>query len=405
MSALNQKKILLGVSGGIAAYKSADLVRRLKEQGAQVRVVMTDGAQTFVTPLTFQAVSGEPVHTDLLNADAEAAMGHIELARWADAILIAPASADVMARIASGLANDLLSTIVLASNAPVMVAPAMNQQMWANSATQDNVQVLQKRGIKVFGPGSGSQACGEVGLGRMLEPMELTTLLSAHFADKVLAGIKVVITAGPTREAIDPVRYLSNHSSGKMGYALAEAAINAGAQVVLVSGPVALAAPAGCRTLMVDSAEQMKAAVFSEVSDTQVFIACAAVADYRSETVAAQKIKKTGDTLTLALVKNPDILSEVSALAKRPLCVGFAAETENVLAHATSKLQRKKLDMIFANDVSRSDIGFGCENNAITALIRDGNKVNQIDLPSQHKRSLAQALIGLVAQEFKKQHG
>ena len=405
MSALNQKKILLGVSGGIAAYKSADLVRRLKEQGAQVRVVMTDGAQTFVTPLTFQAVSGEPVHTDLLNADAEAAMGHIELARWADAVLIAPASADVMARIAGGLANDLLSTIVLATNAPVMVAPAMNQQMWANSATQENLQRLQARGIKVFGPGSGSQACGEVGLGRMLEPTELAALLSAHFADKLLAGLKVVITAGPTREAIDPVRYLSNHSSGKMGYALAEAALNAGAQVILVSGPVALAAPIGCQAVMIDSAEQMKAAVFAEINDAHVFIACAAVADYRAETVAAQKIKKTGDTLTLTLVKNPDILSEVSALAKRPLCVGFAAETENVLAHATSKLERKKLDMIFANDVSRSDIGFGCENNAITALIRDGNNVNQIELPSQHKRSLAQALIRLVAQEFKKQHG
>lgn len=396
---------MLGVSGGIAAYKSADLVRRLKDQGAQVKVVMTAGAQTFVTPLTFQALSGEPVHTDLLDADAEAAMGHIELARWADLLLIAPASADLLARMATGMANDLLSTVVLATSAPVAVAPAMNQQMWAHAATQDNIAQLAGRGVQVWGPAAGSQACGEVGLGRMLEPMELLERVMAQFAEKILAGKRVVITAGPTREAIDPVRYLSNHSSGKMGFALAEAAAQAGADVVLVSGPVSLPTPVGCLRVDVDSAEEMKAAVMSAVADSDVFIACAAVADYRAEKIADQKIKKKTDTLTLNLIKNPDILAEVSALSKRPYCVGFAAETEQVLTHAEDKLTRKKLDMIFANDVSRSDIGFGCENNAITALIRRGNGVEQQDLPAQPKRTLARALIQLIAKEYTPHHG
>jgi phosphopantothenoylcysteine decarboxylase/phosphopantothenate--cysteine ligase len=341
------------------------------------------------------------VHTDLLSADAEAAMGHIELARWADAVLIAPASADLMARLAGGLANDLLSTVVLATRAPVLLAPAMNQQMWANPATQDNLARLAARGLTIFGPASGAQACGEVGPGRMLEPAELVALLEGRFVAPVLAGKKLVITAGPTREPIDPVRYLSNHSSGKMGYALAEAARSAGAEVVLVSGPVALPRPEGCRFVAVESALEMHAAVMAAVPGADIFIACAAVADYRPEGVATQKIKKHSDTLTLQLVKNPDILAEVAALPARPLCVGFAAETEAVVAHARAKLDKKKLDLIFANDVSRSDIGFGCDNNAITALVRRGGEVVQSELPCQSKRALARALIELIAAELR----
>lgn len=405
MSALSAKKILLGVSGGIAAYKSADLVRRLKEQGAVVKVVMTAGAQTFVTPLTFQALSGEPVHTDLLDADAEAAMGHIELARWADLVLIAPASADLLARLAAGMADDLLSTLVLATAAPVAVAPAMNQQMWAHPATQNNIAQLAGRGVRVWGPAAGEQACGEVGPGRMLEPLQLVAEVSGHFSEKLLAGKKLVITAGPTREAIDPVRYLSNHSSGKMGYALAEAAARAGAEVTLVSGPVSLPVPHGCLMVSVDSAADMHAAVLSAVGSAAIFVACAAVADYRADVVASQKIKKKDDTLTLKLVKNPDILADVAALPKRPFCVGFAAETEQVLSHAEDKLRRKNLDMIFANDVSRADIGFGCENNAITALIRRGEQTEQLELPNQSKRTLAQALVQIIAKEYFAHHG
>ena len=399
-ASLQGKRILLGVTGGIAAYKAAELVRRLKDEGADVRVVMTKGAREFVTPLTFQAVSGNPVGTNLLDPAAEAAMGHIELARWAELVLIAPASADVLAKMAAGLADDLLTTLVLATAAPVLVAPAMNQQMYAHPATQANLTTLKARGVLQLGPASGNQACGEVGPGRLLEPLELVSMVSAYFVPKSLLGRKIVITAGPTREPIDPVRYLSNHSSGKMGYALAEAAAAAGGEVVLVSGPVSMATPPGVRRLNVDSAAEMHAAVMKEVADSAIFIGCAAVADYRLASVATQKIKKTSDALELKLVKNPDILAEVSALAQRPFCVGFAAETEQVLAHAESKLQRKKLDMICANDVSQAGLGFGCDDNAVTVLIRAADSVHQQALPAQNKRLLARALIALIASEY-----
>ncbi|MFZ5844712.1 MAG: bifunctional phosphopantothenoylcysteine decarboxylase/phosphopantothenate--cysteine ligase CoaBC [Pseudomonadota bacterium] len=404
-ASLHGKRILLGVTGGIAAYKAAELVRRLKDEGADVRVVMTKGAREFVTPLTFQAVSGNPVGTDLLDPAAEAAMGHIELARWAELVLIAPASADVLAKLAAGLADDLLTTLVLATAAPVLIAPAMNQQMYAHPATQANLATLKSRGVLQLGPASGNQACGEVGPGRLLEPLELVSMVSAYFVPKSLLGRKIVITAGPTREPIDPVRYLSNHSSGKMGYALAEAAAAAGAEVVLVSGPVSIATPPGVRRLNVDSAAEMHAAVMREVADSAIFIGCAAVADYRLATVASQKIKKTSDELELKLVKNPDILAEVSALARRPFCVGFAAETEQVLAHAESKLQRKKLDMICANDVSQAGLGFGCDDNAVTVLIRQAGTIRQQALPAQNKRLLARALIALIADEYRQRAG
>lgn len=404
-ASLQGKRILLGVTGGIAAYKSAELTRRLKDEGADVRVVMTKGAREFVTPLTFQAVSGNPVGTDLLDPAAEAAMGHIELARWADLVLIAPASADVIAKLAAGLADDLLTTLVLATAAPVLVAPAMNQQMYAHPATQANLATLKARGVLLLGPASGNQACGEVGPGRLLEPLELVAMVSAYFVPKALLGKKIVITAGPTREPIDPVRYLSNHSSGKMGYALAEAAVAAGAETVLVSGPVSLPVPPGVRRLSVESAAEMHAAVLAEIGNSSIFIGCAAVADYRLASVAPQKIKKTSDELELKLVKNPDILAEVSARPDRPFCVGFAAETEQVLTHAESKLQRKKLDMICANDVSQTGLGFGCDDNAVTVLMRAGSGVRQQALPAQNKRLLARALISLIASEYQSRHG
>ncbi len=402
---LQSKRILLGVSGGIAAYKAAELTRRLRDAGAEVRVVMTAGAQAFITPLTFQALSGQPVHTGLLDPQAEAAMGHIELARWAEAVLIAPASADLLARMAGGQAGDLLSTLVLATAAPVFVAPAMNAHMLSHPATQSNLTTLAARGVIVIPSASGDLACGETGAGRLPEVPELIDAVSAHFArNAVLAGKKLVITAGPTREAIDPVRYLSNHSSGKMGYALAEAAVAAGAAVTLISGPVDVPAPNGCTLVKVETAAAMHAAVMQAVAGADVFIACAAVADYRPETVAAQKIKKTADTLNLTLVKNPDILADVAARPDRPFCVGFAAETNDVLQHAESKLQRKKLDMICANDVSCAGIGFGADNNAITVLIRDGATVRREVLDTAAKRMLSRQLMQLIAKESGKRH-
>ncbi|TAL00930.1 MAG: bifunctional phosphopantothenoylcysteine decarboxylase/phosphopantothenate--cysteine ligase CoaBC, partial [Porticoccaceae bacterium] len=328
MGTLANKRVILGVTGGIAAYKSAELLRRLQTAGAEVRVVMTAAATEFVTPLTFQALSGHPVHLDLLDPAAEAAMGHIALARWADVILVAPASADFIARLAQGEGSDLLTTLCLASIGPVAVAPAMNQAMWAKPATSANVGTLRERGIHVFGPAAGYQACGDTGAGRMEEPAVLALEVAELFATGALEGRKVVITAGPTREAIDPVRYLSNHSSGKMGYALAEAAREAGADTVLISGPVALPAPARVRCVKVTSAAEMLAASLAEVGDADLFIAAAAVADYRPRTVAGQKIKKSGDILTLELEPNPDIVATVAALPKRPFVVGFAAETE-----------------------------------------------------------------------------
>lgn len=393
-SQLYGRNILLGVTGGIACYKSCELVRRLKEFGADVRVVMTKGAQAFITPLSFQAVSGQPVHTELLDEKSEAGMGHIELAKWADRVLIAPASANFIERLARGSADDLLSTVCLATQAPIQVAPAMNQAMWSNRACQNNIHHLKNNSIAIFGPGIGDQACGDKGAGRMLEPMELVDLVANSFATGPLTGKKVLITAGPTREAIDPVRYLSNHSSGKMGYTLCKAAADQGAEVVLISGPVSLPSPARVRRINVQSAQEMLDAVMAEVNDTDLFIACAAVADYRIAEVAEQKIKKTDDRLVLELVKTGDILETVGQLNTKPFCVGFAAESERLLEHARAKLLRKNVDMIIANDISRKDIGFEQDDNEVCLITTSGEKL----LPKADKSILARQLIDEICQ-------
>ncbi|MBK8509674.1 MAG: bifunctional phosphopantothenoylcysteine decarboxylase/phosphopantothenate--cysteine ligase CoaBC [Candidatus Competibacter sp.] len=415
---LAKKRILLGVTGGIAAYKSPDLVRRLREVGAVVEVAMTPAAAAFVAPLTFQAVSGRPVHTELLDANAEAGMGHIELARWADLILIAPATADFLARLAHGLADDLLSTLCLATDQPIAVAPAMNRLMWQNPATQDNCRLLARRGVKIWGPGVGEQACGEIGAGRMLEPVELCTLAIEHFrapptsesGEKPstsapeplsvhdLQGIRVLLTAGPTREALDPVRFISNRSTGKMGFAVAEAAAAAGGRVTLVSGPVALKTPAGVERIDVESALEMHAAVMERAHQADIFIAAAAVADYRAADPAERKIKKTRDVLTLELLRNPDILAEVAALnSHRPFTVGFAAETHDVAHYAEEKRRRKNLDMIAANQVGVAGSGFESEQNALQVLWEGGEHI----LPLTDKTLLARQLVALIAQRYR----
>ena len=394
------KRILLGVTGGIAAYKSADLVRRLRERGAQVQVVMTEGAQKFVTPTTFQALSGRTVRTDLWDAAHEAAMGHIELARWAELLLVAPASADFLARLAHGLADDLLSTLALATAAPIAVAPAMNQLMWGNAATQANVALLTQRGVRVLGPGVGDQACGETGPGRMLEPLEIAALIAPLLRHEgPLQGHRVLVTAGPTRECIDPVRFVSNRSSGKMGFAVAQALQEVGAEVVLVSGPVSLPTPFGVRRIDVESCEQMYAAVQRELPGTAIFIGTAAVADYRPTQCAPQKIKKTGESLQLELTRTVDILAHVSACTPRPFVVGFAAETHAVEHHARAKLLAKNLDLIAANEVGHSK-AFDCDHNALLVLWRGGGR---IELPSASKCELANALTGLIVERFQEQ--
>lgn len=398
------KRVLLGVSGGIAAYKSPDLVRRLRDRGHEVRVVMTRAAQDFITPLSLQAVSGQPVHTTLLDEQAEAAMGHIELARWADVVLIAPASADIIARLAHGLADDLLSTLCLASEAPIVLAPAMNRRMWAAAATQANVKTLRARGVCLLGPGSGDQACGEVGEGRMLEPAELAAdldaLVFADSGDPGLTGLGVLITAGPTREAIDPVRYISNHSSGKMGYAVAAAARAGGASVILVSGPSDLPAPPGVERVNVESAAEMRDAVMSRVEGCDIFIAAAAVSDYRPAERAEQKIKKKAKALELALVRNVDILAEVASGDHPPFTVGFAAETEKLETYAREKLRRKSLDMIAANPVAGPNLGFGVDTNRLRAFWKDG----EADLGEASKTELANRLVALVVERFREKH-
>jgi phosphopantothenoylcysteine decarboxylase/phosphopantothenate--cysteine ligase len=389
---LANKQIILGVTGGIAAYKSADLTRRLREAGAQVRVVMTANAKEFITPLTMQAVSGNPVHDDLFDLQAEAAMGHIELARWADVILVAPATADFMARLARGEANDLLTTLCLAAKAPIALAPAMNQGMWKNTLTQDNLQALKNKKIHVLGPGEGNQACGDVGPGRMLEPLEIVARVQEIFATGSLAGQRVLITAGPTREAIDPVRYLTNGSSGKMGYALAAAAQAAGAQVTLISGPVSLEKPARVTCVNVVTAQQMFDAVMDKIADYDIFMSVAAVADYRCQTVSPQKIAKEDKTISLVLEPNPDIVKTVAALDKPPFVVGFAAQTENLLTHAKEKLQKKKLHMVIANQVGEG-IGIGSDDNEVTVLWAKEHK----NLSRMSKQKLARELIELIA--------
>jgi phosphopantothenoylcysteine decarboxylase / phosphopantothenate---cysteine ligase len=390
------KRILLGVTGGIAAYKSPDLVRRLRERGAEVQVVMTAAAREFVTATTFQAVSGRPVRTDLWDATAEAAMGHIELARWAEVILIAPATADFMARLAAGQADDLLTTLCLATEAVVAVAPAMNHVMWSNAATRANVATLQQRGIQIFGPGSGDQACGEIGEGRMLEPLDLVDRVAAlPQGDGPLRGRKVLISAGPTRERIDPVRFISNRSSGKMGFAVAQAAREAGAEVVLVSGPVSLPTPPGVRRIDVESAADMLTAVLKEVEGVDIFISTAAVADYRPARPADQKIKKTSDTLDLCMERTSDVLATVAARTDRPFVVGFAAETESVEQNARLKLLKKNLDMIAANEVGH-DKAFDCEDNQLIVLWRNGRH----ELGKASKLALARELVALIAESF-----
>jgi phosphopantothenoylcysteine decarboxylase / phosphopantothenate---cysteine ligase len=391
------KHILLGVTGGIAAYKAPDLVRRLRERGAEVQVVMTAAAREFVTPTTFQAVSGRTVRSDLWDAAAEAAMGHIELARWAEAVLIAPASADFLARLAAGLADDLLTTLCLATAAPIAVAPAMNHLMWSNGATRANIATLAERGVQVYGPGEGDQACGETGEGRMLEPLELAGRLQTLLlpADGALAGRRVLITAGPTRERIDPVRFISNRSSGKMGFAVAQAAREAGASVVLVAGPVGLPTPAGVTRIDVESAAEMLTVVLRELPGTEVFISTAAVADYRPARAAEQKIKKTSDTLELAMERTADVLATVAARSERPFVVGFAAETESIEQNARTKLLKKNLDMIAANEVGQ-DKAFDCEDNQLLVLSRGARH----ELPRAGKLTLARGLIALIGQEL-----
>ena len=401
MTAIANKRILLGITGGIAAYKCAELTRRLTERGAEVRVVMTQSAQEFITPLTLQAVSGFPVSHSLLDPAAEAGMGHIELAKWADLVLIAPATANFIAKLTAGIADDLLSTLCLATPAPIAIAPAMNQVMYQAPATQANLATLRQRQVTLWGPAAGVQACGDVGPGRMVNPDELVTAVVDYFIQQaqpqLLAGKNVMITAGPTREAIDPVRYISNHSSGKMGYALAQAARSLGANVTVVSGPVALAAPAECNLVKVISALDMHAAVMADIDQQDIFIACAAVADYRPDTIAEQKIKKTNsDDMVVRMIKNPDIVASVAALENSPFTVGFAAETQDVEHYARDKMQRKNLAMIAANDVSQSGQGFNAEDNALTVFWPQG--MTQIALAS--KQDVAAQLLQLIATQF-----
>ena len=393
---LDKTNIILGITGGIAAYKTPDLVRKLVAKGANVRVVMTDSAKEFVSPLALQAVSGNSISDNLLDKDAEAAMGHIELACWADKLLIAPATANFMAKLTHGLADDLLSTLCLATTAPIYVAPAMNQQMWNADATQANLNSLELRKVQFLGPAQGEQACGDVGPGRMLEPQEIADLLWQQTPEKTLTGKRITITAGPTREEIDPVRYLSNHSSGKMGYALAIAAQELGATVTLISGPVNLLPPANIQTIPVSSAQQMHDAVMHTTHTCDIFIGCAAVADYRVQHTSNQKIKKSNSELTLTFVKNPDILSDVAHLTNAPFTLGFAAETQNLREYALGKLQRKKLNMIAANDVSDSTIGFNNEQNALTVFWSKGEK--KLDVAD--KQLLAMQLMHLVTQRY-----
>ena len=395
MHKLIGKRIVLGVTGGISAYKAAFLVRLLRKNGANVRVVMTQSATKFVTPLTFQALSAKPVHTELLDLNTETAMGHIELAKWADLILIAPASANFIARYANGFAEDLLSTLCLATDSPVIIAPAMNQQMWRNQATQENLERINARGITVVGPTAGVQACGDDGPGRMLEPEEIVVHTANIFQTNILTGSRLLVTAGPTREAIDPVRFLSNRSSGRMGYAVATAAAEAGADVTLISGPVDLAAIGIEKVIHVTSAEEMQESVMQRINNIDIFISAAAVADYRVQKISEQKIKKSDDTYELIMQKNPDILAEVSALYDAPFTVGFAAETENLELNAQTKLHLKNLDMIAANQVDKK-LGIDCVENALTIFWKTGRE----KLPLAPKNKLARSLIKLIAFQY-----
>ena len=393
MLSLSNKHILLGITGGIAAYKCAELTRLFIKAGAQVQIVMTKAAAEFVTPLTLQALSGNRVHLDLLDADAEAGMGHIELARWADLIIIAPATANTISKLAYGQADDLLTTLVLATSAPVALAPAMNQAMWADAATQANLERVQERGFHQFGPASGEQACGDIGFGRMLEPVDILQQCADLFPAGALAGRQILITGGPTQEPIDPVRYITNHSSGKMAYALAAEAALAGAQVTLISGPVSLSTPDNVRRINVTTAQQMLDACLEEVSTADIFIGVAAVADYRPVEIKGQKIKKSAETLEIKLTKNPDIISEIAKQPNKPLMVGFAAETENLVANGREKLSRKKLDILFANNATDT---FNSDSITFTAITEAGDK----QLPVANKRAAARQMLQLIVEHL-----
>ncbi len=395
MLSLTNKRILLGITGGIAAYKCAELTRLLIKAGAEVRVGMTRAATQFITPLTMQALSGQRVHLDLLDSDAEAAMGHIELARWADLVLIAPATADFIARISQGQADDILSTLVLATSAKIAVAPAMNQAMWADNSTVSNLNVLVDRGYHIFGPAEGEQACGDIGPGRMLEPAQLVELSASLFETGELAGKNFVITGGPTREAIDPVRFISNHSSGKMAYALAAEAVAAGAKVTLISGPVNLPTPESVKRIDVISAAQMLVATLEAMTDCDVFIGVAAVADYRPIEIRKQKIKKSDEKMLLSLIKNPDIISEVAQLVDKPFVVGFAAETNDILSNGKDKLKRKGLDMLFANNATKT---FNNDSIVVTAL----TETNETELKEGNKNVVARNMLQLIATALNK---
>ncbi|MCK9999617.1 bifunctional phosphopantothenoylcysteine decarboxylase/phosphopantothenate--cysteine ligase CoaBC [Providencia rettgeri] len=394
------KQIVIGISGGIAAYKIPELTRRLRDKGAIVRVVMTQGAKAFITPLTLQAVSGHPVSDDLLDPAAEAAMGHIELAKWADLIILAPATADLIARLSAGMANDLLTTVCLASAAPIALVPAMNQQMYRAKATQENLIKLQQRQCMIWGPDAGSQACGDIGPGRMIDPLEIVRLANEFFTPKLdLQGIKLLITAGPTREALDPVRFISNHSSGKMGFAIAKAASQRGADVTLIAGPVNIETPEGVNRIDVMSGLEMYEQVHQTIAEQNIFIGCAAVADYRAKNIAENKIKKQGDEVSITLIKNPDIVASVGNLKhNRPYVVGFAAETQNVEEYARQKRQQKQLDLICANDVSLADNGFNSDNNALHLFDANGDT----RLPHCNKNELSHYLLDEILQRYEK---
>jgi len=398
VSILYKKRVLLGITGSIAAYKAAELLRLLIKAGADVQVVMTRAAVKFISPLTFQALSGRPVRLELFDEAHEAAMGHIELARWADLVLVAPASAGFMARAAAGMADDLLTTLCLASDAHLALAPAMNQSMWRHSATRDNAALLAQRGVMFWGPAEGDQACGDIGPGRMLEPEALSQRVTGLLGVGPFDGVRVLITAGPTREPIDPVRFIGNRSSGKMGYALARAFRSNGARVSLVTGPVALDPPSGVEPCSVETALEMEAAVMSSVGECDIFVACAAVADYRPVDAPTRKIKKAQPQLEIQMVRNPDILSRVASLDEAPFTVGFAAETERHIEYAEEKMRAKGLDMIAANLVGADEGGFERDENALTVLWKDG----RAELPMAGKGALAEVLVNLISEQYEK---
>ena len=402
MKSLTNKNILLGVTGGIAAYKSAEIVRHLKKSGASVRVVMTRSAEEFITPLTLQALSGNRVSTELLDAEAEAAMGHIELAKWADGILIAPATANTIARLSSGRGDDLLSTVTLAFDGPISIAPAMNQAMWRDERTQENLNKLINNNFGICGPGSGEQACGDIGLGRMLEPQEILEMFSSSFDKGIMSGKRILITAGPTQEPIDPVRFITNRSSGKMGYALAEAAIESGAQVTLISGPVNIEPPSNCNLVAIKTAKEMYESVMHHIKGADVYIGTAAVSDYSPAHINESKIKKDGSNaaMVLELKENQDILKSVSELEERPYVVGFAAETDNLIENAKKKLNNKNLDLIVANDVSDKEIGFDSDENEVTLITHEEKQLIQ----KQNKRKISKNIIEFISGRINEQN-